>query len=93
MPRCGCRVTNMETDDKTHNYVDGTVAMYHAGQISLARLGRKLAQARSHQAKVTAAARAVAALAVADGTSEVVAARELGIDRGTLRIWLGKPGK
>jgi hypothetical protein len=76
--------------DKEQNYVDGCMSLYRDGKLSLPRMGAKLAAARQHQAKVAAAACAVAAAAIADGTSEVAAARALGVDRGTLRAWLGK---
>lgn len=87
-----CMVSDMARDpDDTTNYVQGCIALYRADKLSLGRMGRKLAAARRYQAKVSAAAEAIAKLAVADGVSEVVAAKDLGINRGTLRTWLGKP--
>lgn len=64
----------------------------HAASV-LAAVGPAAELLRESRARIDgaiAAARTVAALAVGDGVSEVAVAKALGVDRLTLRRWLGK---
>ena len=62
-----------------------------AAQIAaLQRAGRKLAAADKARDGAWEAARIAALEAIANGVPEAVAARELGINRMTVRKWLGK---
>lgn len=61
-----------------------------AGDGCLTTARNRLVQARIAEAEASAAAQVIAAMAVDDGTSEVQAAAEVGIDRMTLRRMLGK---
>lgn len=83
-----CRVSDM---DDTQTYVDGILSLYNHAQLTVNDVGRRLATARRRADKVAAAARAVAVQAVEDGHSEVSVAAALGVDRGTVRAWVGKP--
>lgn len=56
----------------------------------LERAGRKLRSARKAEAEAYEAARVAALAAVAGGVPEAVAARELGVNRMTIRKWMGK---
>ena len=60
------------------------------GEITLAQAAQQLVDARVAARRASVVAQEVAALAVADGMSEVNAARAVGIDRMTLRKVLGK---
>lgn len=57
----------------------------------LTRAGRNLRSARSRLAEAYGDAQAAALTAAADGLSEVRIARVLGVNRLTIRKWLGKP--
>ena len=59
----------------------------------LTSAGKALRKARANLFRTTCQARAAASNAAAAGTSEVVIARLLGIDRHTVRAWLDKPRK
>lgn len=56
----------------------------------LERAGRKLRSARKAADDAYETARLAALAAIADGVPEAVAARELGVNRMTIRKWLGK---
>lgn len=56
----------------------------------LERAGRKLRSARKAEQDAYEQARVAAIAAIADGVPEAVAARELGVNRMTVRKWLGK---
>jgi transposase len=56
----------------------------------LLRAARALAAVRELQEQATEQARAAVRAAVAAGVSEVEAARLVGVDRMTVRRWLGK---
>jgi hypothetical protein len=56
----------------------------------LAKAGRKLRLARKAADDAYEAARLVALEKIADGVPEAVVARELGVNRMTVRKWLGK---
>lgn len=56
----------------------------------LERAGRKLRSARKASDDAYEAARLVALAEIAGGTAEAVVARELGVNRMTVRKWLGK---
>jgi len=56
----------------------------------LRRAGRKLRSARKAADDAYEAARLVALDEIAAGTAEAVVARELGVNRMTVRKWLGK---
>lgn len=58
--------------------------------LALERAGRKLRSARKAEQDAYKEAQQVAVQAIANGTSEAVAARELGVNRMTIRKWLGK---
>ncbi|MGA9678559.1 MAG: hypothetical protein WBR28_25965 [Mycobacterium sp.] len=53
--------------------------------------GEDLAEARDDLEVVYAAARAITILAIEDGKSEVSVSKGLGVDRMTIRKWVGKP--
>ena len=57
----------------------------------LARAGRNLRSARLRLESALADAQAAAIAAAAAGASEVSIATRLGVDRNTVRGWLGKP--
>lgn len=57
---------------------------------NLERAGRKLQSARKAADDALEAARLVALAGLADGVTESEAARKLGVDRMTIRKWLGK---
>jgi hypothetical protein len=57
---------------------------------TLEATGEDLADARGVETAARAAAQAVALLAAEDGFSEVALARALGVDRMTIRKWVGK---
>ena len=59
-------------------------------EISLASRGRHLAAARARQAAVMDTLRQQAVAAAAEGIPETVIAKLCGVDRMTLRGWLGK---
>lgn len=54
------------------------------------QVAAELADARAELECATIAARTVAALAAEDGITEVALTQHFGIDRGTLRRWIGK---
>jgi DNA invertase Pin-like site-specific DNA recombinase len=56
----------------------------------LKRAGRKLRSARKAADDAYEAARIAALAAIAGGVPEAVVARELGVNRMTVRKWLGK---
>lgn len=60
------------------------------GETDLLAAGNELAHARAALRWATVQARTLARLAVADGVSEVETAARLGVDRMTVREWLGK---
>lgn len=57
---------------------------------NLERAGRNLRSARKAEQDAYEQARLAAIAAVADGVPEAVAARELGVNRMTIRKWMGK---
>lgn len=57
---------------------------------ALARAGRALRLARQREQEAYEAARVVAIAAWENGATEVEIARELGVDRMTVRKWRGK---
>lgn len=57
---------------------------------SLARAARKLRTARKAAEDAYEAARVTALEEIASGTPQAVVARELGVNRMTVRKWLGK---
>lgn len=59
----------------------------------LTRAGKALSRARSNLAVATYDAKTVAVDAAAEGFSEVRISQLLGVDRLTVRAWLGKPRK
>lgn len=61
------------------------------GSINLDRLGRVRADARRRADEATQVLRAAVLRAHEEGRSEAEIARQAGIDRGTVREWLGKP--
>lgn len=61
-----------------------------AVEIGLNDAAEKLRTARSALAQATDGAKAAAKTGVTAGMSEVATARTLGVDRITLRRWLGK---
>ena len=63
---------------------------YILGETDLLAAGNELAHARAALRRATVQARTLARLAVADGVSEVETAARLGVDRMTVREWLGK---
>lgn len=63
---------------------------YLLGETTVDDAGRRLGHARWEAAMAVAVSQQLAAMAVADGTSEVKAAAAAGIDRMTLRKTLGK---
>ncbi|RRJ85920.1 hypothetical protein EG850_11075 [Gulosibacter macacae] len=56
----------------------------------LERAGAKLRRARAALAKATEEAQAAALQALAEGHAEAAVARDLGVDRMTVRKWAGK---
>ncbi len=52
--------------------------------------GRKLAKARGTVDEMLRVAKVMAISAAAEGTQETVIASELGVDRMTVRKWIGK---
>jgi DNA invertase Pin-like site-specific DNA recombinase len=56
----------------------------------LERAGRRLQSARKAEQDALEAARLVALAEIDAGVPEAVAARELGVNRMTVRKWLGK---
>jgi acyl-CoA reductase-like NAD-dependent aldehyde dehydrogenase len=58
--------------------------------LTIERLGEDIADAREEVAQVVAMARATVIVAANDGWSEVALAQNLGVDRMTIRKWLGK---
>jgi hypothetical protein len=52
--------------------------------------GRRLRNTRKAADDAYEAARLVALAGIADGVPQAVAARELGVDRMTIRKWMGK---
>jgi hypothetical protein len=58
--------------------------------VDYARIGRELTEARARVTELLALARAAALRAVEAGLSEVETGHQLGVDRMTVRSWLGK---
>lgn len=63
---------------------------YIAGDLSTTSAGGALATARGHEKLAIAAACQIAIMAVGDGRPESHIAAELGVDRMTVRKWVGK---
>ena len=59
----------------------------------LTRAGYALRKARGNVRVATYEAKTLAIVAANSGYSEVVIARLLGVERNTVRAWLGKPRK
>jgi hypothetical protein len=57
---------------------------------TLQRVGRKLASANAKRDEAMEAAKAAALEAIASGVPQAVVARELGVNRMTVRQWLDK---
>lgn len=57
---------------------------------ALTKAGRKIARLRADLAAAMAEAREIALTALQGGETEVDVARELGVDRMTVRKWRGK---
>ena len=60
------------------------------GDTDLEQIGQALAKARAASQEATAAARAAAVAAYEAGQSERQIADTIGVERSTLRVWLGK---
>lgn len=58
--------------------------------INLTRAGRRLRSARKAEQAAFEAARLAALEALEEGVPEAVVARELAVNRATVRKWLGK---
>lgn len=63
---------------------------YLLGETTPTDAGREIGRLNAALEDAKAAARAIAVLAVEDGTSEYALHQELGVTRRTLRLWLGK---
>jgi hypothetical protein len=63
---------------------------YVMGDLDVDSAGENLLIARLETVEAMAAARQVAVMAAADGEAEASIARKLGVDRMTVRKWLGK---
>lgn len=75
----------------THATFDtGPAFVYSRGASDFAAIGRRLAAARDEADRVAAEARKAALDGLASGVSERQMAVELGVDRHTLRAWIGK---
>lgn len=60
------------------------------GSINLRAIGRELGEARAAEREAAAKARSAAIQAAEEGRAEAEIARQLGVDRMTVRAWLGK---
>jgi hypothetical protein len=69
----------------------GGPALVMRGEPDLTRTGRRLADARGLLDEVVEQAKQAAAAADRSGVSERRIADELGVNRNTVRAWLGKP--
>lgn len=65
-------------------------AMFLSGELTPQDLGKAVAHHRREAEETLAAARSVGELAVKKGAAESPTAAALGVDRMTLRKWLGK---
>lgn len=83
-------------DDDLDEYADERLAAFSAavqyvmGDLDAASAGDNLLMARSASASAMAAARQIALMATANGAQEAPLARQLGVDRMTIRKWVGK---
>lgn len=68
-------------------------AIQHLANLEMARIGALLRDARESAAEATREARNAAVDAHAAGMSEIQIAKHLGVDRETVRRWLGKTRK
>ena len=78
----------LETSGETST-VDSVCSGEEQGRPS--RRLAKTSQARDDLDVVYAAARAITILAIEDGKSEVSLSKAIGVDRMTIRKWVGKP--
>jgi hypothetical protein len=69
----------------------GPPYVHSRGPGELSAAGRRIAEARAAERAAIDEALAIAAREIGAGASERQVAAELGIDRNTLRSWLGKP--
>lgn len=77
-------------DHDTASAALAAAVQYLLGETTPADTGREIGRLNAALEDAKAAARAVALLAVEDGTSEYALHQELGVTRRTLRLWLGK---
>lgn len=68
----------------------GSIGATAATLTSLSKLGKSIAATRAAREKAFREAEALALDALAEGATEVEVARELGVDRMTVRKWRGK---
>ncbi|MCU1687765.1 MAG: hypothetical protein JWQ81_8504 [Amycolatopsis sp.] len=80
-----------EDDDLDERQAAFSAAVqYVMGDLDAPSAGDNLLIARNATASAMAAARQIAVMATASGAKEAPLARELGVDRMTVRSWLGK---
>ena len=72
---------------KIRDEVLDTAREYLRGDVTVAEVGEELADARLELAAAMAAAKAVGLLAIENGGPEQSTARELGVERLTVRDW------
>ncbi len=67
-----------------------TAVQYMLGETTAAEVRERLNRARVEAMEALAAAQQFAVMAIEDGGAEATTAREVGVDRMTVRSWLGK---
>lgn len=83
----GVTLRRTSTDEATA----GPPFVYSRGPGDLESVGRRIAAARAAERAAIDEAAPLAKQEIAAGASERSVAAELGVDRNTLRAWLGKP--
>lgn len=76
---------------RADNVDTGPPFVHSRGPGDLSSVGRRIAAARAAERAAIEEAAPLAKQEIAAGASERSVAAELGIDRNTLRAWLGKP--
>ncbi|MGB0435439.1 MAG: hypothetical protein ACPGIJ_00485 [Mycobacterium sp.] len=76
-----------EDGEKIRAEVLDTAREYLRGEVTVTEIGEELADARLELATAIAAAKVIGLLAIENGGLEQSTARELGVDRLTVRDW------
>lgn len=79
-----------QTPAESHVVAAGSPFVYARGLDALGEAGRRIESTRAAAGEALAEARRLAADAVASGASEHSVAKALGVNRMTVREWLGK---